>query len=230
MTNEKIIEYNKLIAEFMNIEFDNYIDIKGRHGVTIKGTQYHCSWDWLMPVVGKIELMGYIFSIESYCVSLYEKNKELQIKSGNSFIAAFNGIHGNNMLELIYEVVVSFLKLINLKKNHFMQLNYLDNKIIANFMNLKSYQDDKYGEMWPDPTDINYKLGFELKYDKSWNWLMTVIEKIREDMHAVILNNKSCTIIISNDEKQSIHKDENTSIESAYKAVLEFIKWYNESK
>src|SRR6185437_13454507 len=57
--NNKIIEGNKLIAEFMGIK-DNpnkkgyyYHPLKKDWG-TIKGFKYHSSWDWLMPVVEKI--------------------------------------------------------------------------------------------------------------------------------------------------------------------------------
>lgn len=60
MENKEIIEGNKLIAEFMGMEFHTINNITG---VTIDGVlggleklQYHTSWDWLMPVVEKINL------------------------------------------------------------------------------------------------------------------------------------------------------------------------------
>ena len=48
---------NKLIAEFMGVVFhddeNQYYNADGLHiGNTL---QYHTSWDWLMPVVQKIE-------------------------------------------------------------------------------------------------------------------------------------------------------------------------------
>tara|TARA_B100001059_G_scaffold107813_1_gene107492 strand:- start:402 stop:665 length:264 start_codon:yes stop_codon:yes gene_type:complete len=44
---------NKLIAEFMDVNL-----IEGQLG------DYHTSWDWLMPVVQKIESLGYVFTIQ----------------------------------------------------------------------------------------------------------------------------------------------------------------------
>ena len=54
------IEGNKLIAEFMGFtktEHPTRLLMPGTKGVTIALTElfYHSSWDWLMPVVDKIE-------------------------------------------------------------------------------------------------------------------------------------------------------------------------------
>lgn len=51
MTDEQIIEGNKLIAKFMKLD-GAYTD-KGYLTVC----RYHTSWDWLMPVVENIESM-----------------------------------------------------------------------------------------------------------------------------------------------------------------------------
>lgn len=72
----EIIEGNKLIAEFMggvkreitNREFlrgekpFTVYDIPGR-GAVVENFQYHSSFDWLMPVVEKINKSG-IYSVE----------------------------------------------------------------------------------------------------------------------------------------------------------------------
>ena len=63
MTQEQIIEGNKLIAEFMGARprrlnkhwwtgFAEY-----PHDIHISSIQYHTSWDWLMPVVEKIHYL-----------------------------------------------------------------------------------------------------------------------------------------------------------------------------
>jgi hypothetical protein len=57
MTQEEIIEGNKLIAEFMGLHFHKigWVDkyhIDGNYESII--LDYNWSWDWLMPVVEKI--------------------------------------------------------------------------------------------------------------------------------------------------------------------------------
>ena len=56
------MESNKLIAEFMGLETPNgiYFEYLTKDGERSKLThfillEYHLSWDWLMPVVDKIE-------------------------------------------------------------------------------------------------------------------------------------------------------------------------------
>ena len=55
---------NKLIAEFMGAFFDDngMTRICGQYGlerVNDLSLKYHTSWDWLMPVVEKIEIEGF---------------------------------------------------------------------------------------------------------------------------------------------------------------------------
>jgi hypothetical protein len=58
MKTEEIIENNKLIAEFMNLDV-GFADTNCPMVVGEKNMWtailYHKSWDWLMPVVEKIE-------------------------------------------------------------------------------------------------------------------------------------------------------------------------------
>ena len=60
------MENNKLIAEFMGEKFTdtsgvvqglNYKLIEKKHGKGNNGFRFHSSWDWLMPVVHKIDNM-----------------------------------------------------------------------------------------------------------------------------------------------------------------------------
>lgn len=68
-------------------------------------------------------------------------------------------------------------------------------------------------------------LEHEFKYHKDWNWLMPVVEKINNDISnyhksIYILEQKDCfwdLKIISTKE-------------TVFKAVVDFIKWYNENK
>lgn len=65
MEKRQILEENRLIAEFMgvmidkNILYPSYGQIPEQYHsggiLLIEDLKYHCSWDWLMPVVEKIQ-------------------------------------------------------------------------------------------------------------------------------------------------------------------------------
>lgn len=75
MTNEEIIEGNKLIAKFMGGKFrkskdkntlNKYFDLKDKGYFYYENEIcYHASWDWIMPVVEKIESFGFYTNILS---------------------------------------------------------------------------------------------------------------------------------------------------------------------
>ncbi len=62
MSEEEIIEGNKLIAEFMGLKYyldygyfhDTYFSQAVEMSEEIYTPIYHSSWDWLMPVINKI--------------------------------------------------------------------------------------------------------------------------------------------------------------------------------
>lgn len=60
-----IIENNKLIAEFMGIKDseNRYSHESSEYYFEACELLFHYSWDWLMPVVEKVESMGYIVTI-----------------------------------------------------------------------------------------------------------------------------------------------------------------------
>jgi hypothetical protein len=80
MTKEEILNGNKLIAEFMGAkrmphnskltptlyEFPESIGNTNTHKWATDYLIYHKSWDWIMPVVEKIENLGYIVSITGH--------------------------------------------------------------------------------------------------------------------------------------------------------------------
>ncbi len=72
------MEDNKLIAEFMDVNLITIDDIRANKnpyissvdGYTKEDLQYHTSWNWLMPVVDKIEEMGFTTSIKTSYVRI----------------------------------------------------------------------------------------------------------------------------------------------------------------
>lgn len=70
--NTKIMTDNELIAEFMGLDSfkDSLASLhQGKINVDVdvyEQAQYHTSWDWLMPVVGKIEQTPNVYDIEEF--------------------------------------------------------------------------------------------------------------------------------------------------------------------
>ena len=54
----EIIEGNKLIAEFMEVEINNCTSYpeEGRKCFHIDDVEYHSSWDWIMPVIKRFNI------------------------------------------------------------------------------------------------------------------------------------------------------------------------------
>ena len=108
---------NKLIAEFMGISIDGefaYIEDEGsplEEVMPINKLNYHTSWDWLMPVIEKIESLGYTF----------EKNYQRVDKDWQSLIVKGNDIlyqeFNKNSLQCSYYVVVEFINNYNSQNN-----------------------------------------------------------------------------------------------------------------
>jgi hypothetical protein len=100
-----------------------------------------------------------------------------------------------------------------------------DNKLIAEFMGCT--------HPFNEVTDATlYKVSHgtfeahELKYHTDWNWLISVVDKIKS------ISGKLPTHIgnIPNDEDWESNNFLATNIEETYRAVVEFIKKYNNGK
>ena len=115
-----------------------------------------------------------------------------------------------------------------------------NNRLIAEFIGM---QETKIG--WYDAEE-NLPLGYttdntfdELLFNKSWDWLMPVVDKIedmqdgdigdaiRSHLYNVEITQIFCEITECHTSKQIAFIDEENKITSTYKAVVEFIKWYN---
>lgn len=98
---------NKLIAEFMGgyTPYERFGDsteyyYRGDY-VTLENMKFQTSWDWLMPVVEKIESLGYVFTIQGGKAEYGE-----MISEARCFIA-------KDKLSSTYQAVVEFIKLYN---------------------------------------------------------------------------------------------------------------------
>ena len=69
-----------------------------------KYSKYHTSWDWLMPVVQKIESLGYVFTIQGGKAEYGE-----MISRTQCFVA-------NDKLSSTHQAVVEFIKEYNNEK------------------------------------------------------------------------------------------------------------------
>ena len=77
--------------------------------------------------------------------------------------------------------------------------------------------------------------GSELKYNKSWDWLMPVVNKIElqskeifDNYEDVIINGCSCLIELP-EEYKNINVIEDCKIKAVYNAVVQYVEWYNEN-
>jgi hypothetical protein len=113
-----------------------------------------------------------------------------------------------------------------------------ENKLIAEFMGYIDNGCSEEGFLIHPKTNYDVEIN-NLMFHSDWNWLMEVVEKIenisfnKSDIffNVTIGSGLYCTIQDSNfDGLLEINTSEETRIKTVYKAVFEFIKWYNENK
>jgi len=114
MTPKEIIEGNQLIVEF-------YGDISGITSYPDEGYEFHSSWDWLMPVVEKIESIKdeyhgrFGVHISSNTCTIQATNfrsNERMAEPPYYFIT----VTVNTKLDATWLVVVQFIKWYNFEK------------------------------------------------------------------------------------------------------------------
>ena len=109
---------NKLIADFMDVQYksdeDYFKELKEmredgifyEQGYMESQLNYHESWDWLMPVVEKIESDDrYDVDILQYGTRIRDNQKEI--------ISNVADISFENKIEHTYDAVVEFIKQLN---------------------------------------------------------------------------------------------------------------------
>lgn len=126
MNETEILEGNKLIAEFMRIPFYNngkytifmFSDSNNRSEVDL---HYHSSWDWLMPVVEKIENLEFgkwYIHIQGNTVDIEDGNEgiglwDFHINNEDPDFSLFPSNKKLKPVESVYIAVVEFIKWYN---------------------------------------------------------------------------------------------------------------------
>ncbi len=117
MTLEEIIEANKLITEFMGatitqgdnstckISFsrENAPPQLSQYWCYSSSMQYHSSWDWLMPVVEKIESLK---SPNRFNFEIVSGSHCFIYKDGYEFIEG----DSDTKIQAVYEAIIEFIK------------------------------------------------------------------------------------------------------------------------
>ncbi len=114
------------------------------------------------------------------------------------------------------------------------------NRLIAEFMDFKYKEgcDDRFVVQRSIKEKMKWLVikADALKYHSSWDWLMPVVEKIRDNNCLVSIRfnrqmNTTSTVIVCFENKWIKDLDiHDVGIKSTYKAVVEFINWYNKQK
>lgn len=123
MTQEEIIKGNKLIAIFMRGKY--HIATEGHNEDdeilfptsptifesmlqrSVERLKYHIDWNWLMPVVEKIDHKGYdVFINGLYCRISDCGQSDFELESGEV----------KTSIEAVWETVVEFIKWFNQQK------------------------------------------------------------------------------------------------------------------
>lgn len=107
------------------------------------------------------------------------------------------------------------------------------NKLIANFDdNMKLDVSDPKERSWmrnvigSNVEDEWFHLN-SLKYHSSWGWLMPVVEKIEQGNYGFKMCRKVVEIYYDDTKELILKVKESSRLASLYKAVVDFIKWYN---
>lgn len=109
-----IQQNNKIIAEFMGAKFDNnkYSHESSEYYFEASELEYHFSWDWLMPVVDKIEGLKAVVKMARHWGTNVEDDVEdmyfciIQPLNGDEIDVAWK----ESKIMAVYEAVLEYIK------------------------------------------------------------------------------------------------------------------------
>lgn len=116
---EDTIGRNRIIADFMGVsnmtnreveEYKNKCEESGEdciiNSYPPENLKYDSSYDWLMPVLEKIESIGYRITISQGCCEISHANSEVMVNVKRSVTSEDSG----SFIKLIHKSVASFIK------------------------------------------------------------------------------------------------------------------------
>lgn len=115
METKDTIASNALIAEFLGYfetETGYYYNHDLEKGFAKNSDVYLTSWDWLMPVVEKIE--GLSKAGETYMVSITKISVRISFKGSRLVDLPID----DTKIEAVYNAVIEFIKCYNQNKQH----------------------------------------------------------------------------------------------------------------
>ena len=131
MENKKIIEWNKLIAEFMEVKNVREYELNSKHKCLIISDDdgfidyveginflsYNDNWNRIMPVVEKIKKLEFEFNTFSDYTKTEKYRNEVRISELSVDKYCRILIRNTDMLDAIFNAVVEFIKWYNENKN-----------------------------------------------------------------------------------------------------------------
>jgi hypothetical protein len=111
----QISENNKMIAEFMGLEFYEPHNTWLKNGILYsKVLKYNTDWNWLMPVIDEIEKLGFEFTIKRFSVQIettsWSGKWMKNVEYSKTLVCA------GNRVELIFSAIIQFLEWYNENK------------------------------------------------------------------------------------------------------------------
>ena len=99
MTQKEILEGNKLISKFKGWEFDNHSHTYRLGDLIMTELNFHKDWNLLIPVVEKIEILGFRWEMGMSLTHPYHYCK----------IWSIGTIEGISPVDAIYGAIVEFI-------------------------------------------------------------------------------------------------------------------------